>query len=72
MPTIRRISDERTRERAKLLPPHRRNEQEELDDAGEKRYAARRWVVERTLGWFSKCWAILVRYEKKSANYLEG
>ena len=37
---------------------------------GEKRYPARRWVVERTLGWLSKCRAILVRYEKKAANYL--
>ena len=44
--------------------------EEKLDDAGEKRYPARRWVVERTLGWLSKCRAILVRYEKKAANYL--
>jgi transposase len=29
-----------------------------------------RWVVERTLGWLSKCRAILVRYEKKATNYL--
>jgi transposase len=28
-------------------------------------------VVERTLGWLSKCRAILVRYDKKAANYLE-
>ena len=38
-----------------------------------KRYTrrkARRWVVERTLGWLSKCRAILVRYAKKSCNYL--
>ena len=52
--------------------PHIRRIEEELDDAGEKRNAVRRWIVERTLGWFSRCWAILVRYEKKSANYLEG
>ena len=44
--------------------------EEKLDEAGEKRYPARRWVVERTLGWLSKCRAILVRYEKKAANYL--
>jgi putative transposase len=45
--------------------------EEKLDLArGEKRYPARRWVVERTLGWLSKCRAILVRYEKKGANYL--
>ena len=30
----------------------------------------RRWVVERTLGWLSKCRGILVRYEKKDVNYL--
>jgi putative transposase len=30
----------------------------------------RRWVVERTLGWLSKCRGILVRYEKKDDNYL--
>lgn len=48
----------------------RRIGEEKLDDTGEKRYPARRWVVERTLGWLSKCRAILVRYEKKAANYL--
>jgi putative transposase len=30
----------------------------------------RRWVVERTLAWLSKCRAILVRWDKKAANYL--
>ena len=30
----------------------------------------RRWVVERTLAWLSKCQAILVRYAKKSCNHL--
>jgi putative transposase len=35
-----------------------------------KRYKARRWVVERTLAWLSKCRGLLVRYEKKAANYL--
>jgi putative transposase len=49
----------------------RRIGEEKLDHAtGEKLYPARRWVVERTLGWLSKCRAILVRYEKKAANYL--
>ena len=33
-------------------------------------FKARRWVVERTLGWLSKCRAILVRYDKKPTNYL--
>ncbi len=50
----------------------RRIGEEKLDsNTGEKRHPARRWVVERTLlGWLSKCRAILVRYEKKAANYL--
>src|SRR5215217_455701 len=51
--------------------PHiRKIGEEKRDDAGVKRYPARRWVVERTLGWLSKCRAILVRYDKKAANYL--
>ena len=30
----------------------------------------RRWVVERTLAWLSKCRALLIRWDKKAANYL--
>lgn len=33
-------------------------------------HPARRWVVERTLAWLSMCRGILIRWEKKSANYL--
>jgi putative transposase len=51
--------------------PHiRRIGEEKLDKQGRKRHPARRWVVERTLGWLSKCRAILIRYAKKSCNYL--
>ena len=51
--------------------PHiRRIGEEKLDEKKRKRHPARRWVVERTLGWLSKCRAILVRYAKKSCNYL--
>ena len=46
---------------------HIRSIGEEKDEAGQRRYPARRWVVERTLGWLSKCRAILVRYEKNAA-----
>ncbi len=35
-----------------------------------KRFGPRRWVVERTLAWLSKCRAILVRWDKKARNYL--
>jgi putative transposase len=34
------------------------------------RRKARRWVVERTLSWLSKCRAILIRYDKHAVNYL--
>ena len=60
----REIVEERS-----YIPHIRRIGEEKLDDAGVKRYPARRWVVERTkMGWLSKCRAILVRYEKKAAN----
>ena len=52
------------------VPHIRRIGEEKLDETGEKRYPARRWVVERTLGRLSRCRAILVRYEKKGVNYL--
>ena len=35
-----------------------------------KGHRPRRWVVERTLSWLSKCRAILIRYDKKDTNYL--
>ena len=41
-------------------PPERR--------AGRRK--ARRWVVERTLAWLSKCRGLLVRYDKHGENYL--
>lgn len=52
--------------------PHIRRIGEEKLDAKKKRKRrkARRWVVERTHAWLSKCRAILVRYAKKSSNYL--
>lgn len=53
------------------VPHIRRIGEEKLDPAtGEKRFPARRWVVERTLAWLSKCRALLVRYDKQSANFL--
>jgi len=52
------------------VPHIRRIGEEKLDDHGRKELPARRWVVERTLGWLSKCRAILVRYDKKACNYL--
>jgi putative transposase len=50
----------------------RRNEpmQEECPIPGEARYPARRWVVERTLGWLGKRRSIRVRWCKKVENWL--
>ena len=51
--------------------PHiRRIGEEKLYKKGRKRKKARRWVVERTIGWLNRCRGILVRYEKKAENYL--
>lgn len=36
----------------------------------ESRWPARRWVVERTLAWLSKCRALLIRWDTKADNYL--
>ena len=57
-------------EQHQYLPHMRRIGKEKFDEGGEKRYPARRWVVERTLAWLNKCRAILVRYDKKARNYL--
>ena len=35
-----------------------------------KGHKPRRWVVERTFAWLSKCRGILVRYDKTPGNYL--
>jgi putative transposase len=52
------------------MPHIRRIGEEQLDAHGEQRYPARRWVVERTLAWRSKCRGLLVRSEKKAVNFL--
>ena len=50
----------------------RRIGEEKLDASGDRRYPARRWVVERTLAWLSKCRAVLVRYDKKAEHRTPG
>jgi putative transposase len=53
------------------VPHIRRIGEEKLDPAtSEQRFPARRWVVERTLAWLSKCRALLIRYDKHAANFL--
>ena len=48
----------------------RRIGEEKFDGAKRKTHPARRWVVERAGAWLNRCRAILVRYNKKSSNYL--
>jgi len=51
--------------------PHIRRIGEEKKACDRKQgHKPRRWVVERTLGWLSKCRALLVRYDKNWENYL--
>jgi len=50
--------------------PHLRRRGEAPIPKAERKYPARRWVVERTFAWLSKCRAILVRYDKKAEHYL--
>ncbi len=57
-------------EKHQYIPHIRKIGEEKWNDQQQKRYPARRWVVERTIGWLSKCRAILVRYHKKACNYL--
>ena len=63
--------------KAKRYEPHikhrrRRNEPkvEECPIPGEKSFPARRWVVERTLGWLAKRRSIKIRWCKKPENWL--
>jgi putative transposase len=55
---------------AGYVPHIRRIGEERMDGSARRRFPARRWVVERTLAWLSKCRALLVRYDKKPANFL--
>lgn len=52
------------------VPHIRRIGEEETACDRSKGHKPRRWVVERTFAWLSKCRGILVRYEKKDGNYL--
>ncbi len=55
---------------AGYVPHIRRIGEEKTDGAGQKTHPARRWVVERTFAWLSRCRAILVRYDKRAELYL--
>ena len=57
-------------ERQSYTPHIRRIGEEKLDEQGRKKHPARRWVVERTIGWLNRCRALLVRWAKKATLYL--
>lgn len=48
--------------------PHMRH-RGELEDPV-KRYRPKRWVVERSASWLNRFRKLLIRWEKKGANYL--
>ena len=50
--------------------PHIRRKGEMPVRKSQRRYPARRWVVERTFAWLSKCRALLVRYDANPEHYL--
>jgi putative transposase len=55
---------------AGYVPHIRRIGEEKKGCDRSKGHRPRRWVVERTFAWLSKCRGLLVRYEKKDGNYL--
>ena len=55
---------------AQYTPHIRRIGEEKKSCDRTKGHKPRRWVVERLLGWLSKCRAILVRDDKNPTNYL--
>jgi putative transposase len=60
---------ERVVAQKRYIPHIRRKGQVPVPKA-QRKYPARRWVVERTWAWLSKCRAILVRYDKNPQHYL--
>lgn len=50
--------------------PHIRRKGELPVPKAQRQYPPRRWVVERTFAWLSKCRALLVRYDKAPQHYL--
>jgi putative transposase len=52
------------------LTPHVRARGEEATAKRTRGFRARRWVVERTHSWTNRFRALLVRWEKKTVNYL--
>lgn len=56
--------------RRRRYTPHIKSRGEEQTAKRQRGKRARRWVVERTHSWLNRYRRILVRWEKKAANYL--
>ena len=59
----------RQRVRRRGYVPHLRSRGEEQSEKRMRGKRARRWVVERVASWLNRYRRILVRWEKKAANY---
>jgi putative transposase len=59
----------RQRLRRRGYTPHIKSRGEEQSDKRSRGKRARRWVVERVASWLNRYRRILVRWEKKVANY---
>jgi transposase len=59
----------RQRVRRRGYKPHIRSRGEEQSEQRMRGKRARRWVVERVAAWLNRYRRILVRWEKKAANY---
>lgn len=59
----------RQRLRRRGYTPHIKSRGEEQSDKRTRGKRARRWVVERVASWLNRYRRILVRWEKKAANY---
>jgi transposase len=59
----------RSRVRRRGYVPHIRSRGEEMSEKCMQGKRARRWVVERVASWLNRYRRILVRWEKKAANY---
>jgi putative transposase len=59
----------RKRVRRRGYVPHIKSRGEEQSEKRKRSRHARRWVVERVASWLNRCRRILVRWEKKAANY---
>jgi putative transposase len=59
----------RTDARRRGYHPHIRSRNEEQEEIRQSGKPARRWVVERIASWLNRYRRILVRWEKKAANF---